>query len=114
MLGFVQIPLEIAKSIVAVPASIVSVKVGDLSQQQTLVKAQQQLYLMQQAYLQALSGATPAAVPGTVPTPTVPAGIDPSRFSIPSDLVPLTRPDDPFGYDLFKVALKTVCNGGSS
>jgi hypothetical protein len=113
-LGFVQVPLEVAKSIVALPASIISVKIGAASQQQSLVAAQQQLWQMQQSYMKVLAGGPPSAVGGAIPTVNVPTGSDPANFSIPGDLVPATPNKDPFGADLFKNTLSTVCNGGVS
>jgi len=111
-LGFVQIPLEIAKGIVSVPAAIVQVKIGDATQQKSLIQAQQQLYQMQQAYMQVLAGNPPSDVTGTIPTNAeLPQTFDPSQLKPPADLVPAVRTNDPFGTDLFSTVLSKVCAG---
>jgi|HubBroStandDraft_3_1064219.scaffolds.fasta_scaffold58708_2 hypothetical protein len=118
--GFAQIPLQIAKSIVALPASIVSVQIGNANSQAQLVQAEQQLYLMQQTYLTSLMGQSataPTGVPTTATTPTLP---DPSNFTIPADLAPLpdimtsTSPISGYGTDLLQGSnLSNICAGKS-
>jgi hypothetical protein len=109
--GFVDIPLQISKSLVALPGTILTVRIDQIAQQQKLVKAQEQLFLMQQAYLTAVNGGTPN-VPNDVPNAAVsyPAAADPAKYTIPSDL---TKQSDAPGYgqDLFARKLDDICQG---
>lgn len=107
--GFVEIPLEIARSLVEVPGAIVKVRIGDLQSEKELVQAQQRLYQMQQSYLSAVVGGTPT-VPNPSPSPTVPNLAD---LSVPQGIKPIPT-TAAWGSDLFNKALSTVCGGDST
>lgn len=76
--AFAEIPLEIARSIVSVPASIVTVRINHAKDSLALVNAEKSLFLVQQAHLAALTSnayKTPdgVAVTGEGPkSPTIP------------------------------------------
>lgn len=82
--GFVDIPLQISRSLVALPASIASVQINQVNNQQALVTAESQLMQVQKAYLAALNGNKFVPVngiqQGNLPTPT--------NFALPPDLTP--------------------------
>jgi hypothetical protein len=88
ILGFVDIPIEIANSLVALPAQILSLRVSQASGTDSIVQAQRQLLFFQEAQLAAMTegGAqtppdglkpisTTTLTPATVPTPIDPATI---------------------------------------
>lgn len=110
--GFVEIPLQVSKSLVALPGSILMVRIDQVKQRQDLIQAQKQLFSMQQAYMQALAGNGPA-IPGAPTQKDYPAAIDPSKYVVPGDL---TKQDDAPGYgqDLFTRKLDEVCTGKPS
>jgi hypothetical protein len=112
--GFVQVPLQVAKSIVALPASIVAVQIGNVQSQQQLVQAEQQLYLIQRSYLLNLMGQNTPTVTGAPKSPQTPTAPlpDPANFKIPSDLVQ-QQPISTYGSDLFQNKLDQVCAGTS-
>jgi hypothetical protein len=56
--GFVEIPLEIAKSIVEVPASIVKVRIGQAENEKLLLQTESLLYAAQKAQLEAITKGT--------------------------------------------------------
>ena len=112
LLGFSDIPLQIAKSIVALPAAMVAVQVDQINSQKSIVQAQQQLLQVQNAYVAALAG-KPYQQVSNVPTAV---NTSPPSFSTPpSDLAPAVPFDSSVGYgsDLLNGQLKTVCNGPS-
>jgi hypothetical protein len=117
--GFMQIPLQVAKSLVALPASIASVQIGNANSQAQLAKAEQQYYLMQRAYLLNMMGQTGTAPTGAPTTATQPTLPDPSNFTTPSDLVPApdiltaNSPIPSYGSDLFQNQLDSICQGKS-
>jgi hypothetical protein len=108
--GFVNIPLQISKSIVALPGSILSVQIDQIGSQTQLVQAEQSLYQVQQAYLAALktgnyqtvsnvgNTATSYSVPDLPGIPTTGAG------ALPVEPKPLD-----YGTDLFSQNLATLC-----
>lgn len=110
--GFVEIPLQISKSLVALPGAIVTVRIDQIKQRQELINAQEKLYLMQEAYLKALAKENPD-IPDPPKTKGFPAAADPSKYVVPSDL---TRQGDAPGYgqDLLARKLDEVCKGKSS
>jgi hypothetical protein len=113
LLGFSDIPLQIAKSIVALPAAMVSVRIDQIGNQQKLVAAQQQLVQVQNAYVAALAGKSYQPVSG-VPTS---ANTTPPAFSAPpSDLSPATPVDATtvYGKDLLTGDLNAACNNAPS
>jgi hypothetical protein len=107
--GFVAIPLQISKSIVALPASILSVQIDQTQTQTKLVKAEQQLYQVQQAYLNAMQ--TGNYQSGTVEKPekyTLPS------YALPGDLAQAQAPVAP-GYEAeFNKSLAELCAGTRS
>jgi hypothetical protein len=109
LLGFSGIPLQIAKSIVAVPSSIVSVQFDQITAQKQLVTAQQNLVQVQNAYLAALAGQPYTSVSGV---PTAPNTAAPSFSPPPSDLTPATPVDATtvYGKDLLNGDLNGACN----
>jgi|HubBroStandDraft_4_1064222.scaffolds.fasta_scaffold03785_4 hypothetical protein len=106
LLGFSDIPLQIAKSIVALPAAIVSVRVDQINSQKNLVTAQQQLVQVQNAYVAALSGNSYQQVSG-VQTNTAPPAFAPQPTS-----TPIAPPDATqiYGKDLLSGDLNAACN----
>jgi hypothetical protein len=118
--GFAQIPLQVAKSIVDLPASVMSVQIGNANSQAQLVQAEQQLYLMQRAYLLNLMGQTTAAPTGVPTTASTPALPDPSQFTTPADFAPqpgiltTNSPIPSWGSDLLQNnTLTNICAGKS-
>jgi Fe-S cluster biosynthesis and repair protein YggX len=109
--GFVDIPLQISKSIVALPGSILSVQIDQINNQTSLVKAEQTLYQVQQAYLAALTTGNyqPAqAGPATGSTYQLP-----NITNLPTDLAPEPVPNA-YGKDLINQAdLAKLCTGQS-
>jgi hypothetical protein len=112
--GFVQVPLQIAKSIVALPASLVAVQIGNVQSQTQLVQAEQQLYLIQRAYLLNLMGQNTPTVTNPPTKPTTPSTPlpDPANFKIPADLAP-QLPISTYGSDLLQNKLDQICAGTS-
>jgi len=108
--GFVDIPLQISKSLVALPGSILSIQIDQVGNQAKLVQAEQQLYQVQKAYLSALAsgGTYQPAQPG--PTSGLTYAL-PNLPGLPSDLA--TEPTAPdYGKDLFGADLtKNLCQG---
>jgi hypothetical protein len=108
--GAVQIPLQIAKSIVEVPASIISIRIDQFKNRAELVTAQANLYKVQQAYLAALTSRQfqSPADPKDYKAPDITLDLTP-----PGDLAP--RGDAPgYGTDLFDQNLATLCSTGAS
>jgi hypothetical protein len=107
ILGAVQIPLSIAKSIVAVPASIIQIRIDQIKDQTQLVKVQSDLYQVQQAYLDALTSKQFKSPGGQ------------TDFKAPALKLNLGRPVDlalrgsapVYGNDLFGVELQKICEG---
>lgn len=83
--GFVTIPLEIAKSIVAVPASIVAVRIDQIGNRQKLLEAETQLYQIQQAYLVKLAGGDAETPSGPTAAEDV-APFTPGQLGVPDDI----------------------------
>jgi hypothetical protein len=111
--GFVQIPLQDSKSLVALPGQIFTIRIGDVTNQNNLVKAEQQLYLAQQAYLLNMMGQkTPIPAGGPTTAQSYPALPDPSNFTIPTDIVK-QQPAQDYGTDLLSNNLKNICQGTS-
>ena len=78
--GFVSIPLEIARSIVKIPDAVFTVQIGRLEEEAKLARLERQLFLMQQALLDAEQGRGDTRPPGSVPaakkTPALPVFTD--------------------------------------
>jgi hypothetical protein len=79
--GFVDIPLQISKSIVALPASILSVQLDQVTNQTKLIDAERQLYQVQKAFLSAQANGKyvpvdGVAAPAAFTAPTVPSVTD--------------------------------------
>lgn len=53
--GFVDIPLSISRSILALPGAIIKIRIDQTSHEAKLVKAEQELMQVQSAYMQALA-----------------------------------------------------------
>jgi len=113
--GFVDIPLQISRSLVALPASIVKVQIDQVGFQQRLIEAESQLMQVQKAYLAALNGNTFTPVSGIPPNGgTLP---QPTNLGIPSDLTSATAVANTisqpplYGADLFGTALENICRG---
>lgn len=108
--GAVQIPLQIARGIVAVPASIIQIRVDQIKGQDELLQAQTNLYNVQKAYLEALTSRQFTS-PGGPTSVTPPAlALD---LSMPGDLA-LRGPAREYGQDLFGADLKNLCEKGAS
>jgi hypothetical protein len=111
--GFVQIPLQISKSLVALPASILSIQLDQVNNQQALIKAENQLVQVQRAYLAALSSGTftaPADIPtkpDKVPTP-VDVGALPTDLQTAKDATAISNAPA-YGADLFGVDRVSIC-----
>jgi hypothetical protein len=106
LLGFVDIPLEIARSIVAVPGAIAMVRINDVNSEKELIAAQTKLAQMQQSYMQAVLGNNPTVTADKAkltPAPTVDLGV-------PKDITPLGAAVV-WDTDLFGNALKNICRG---
>ena len=83
--GFVDIPLQISKSLVALPATIVSVQVNQIAAQTNLVNAENQLMQVQQAIVGALGSGNKLVAPGGS-TPTAWVRAPAPVFALPADL----------------------------
>lgn len=83
--GFVAIPLEIAKSIVSVPASIVAVRINQIDAKKQLAGLERQLFQIQRVHLAKLAGEE-AEIPGDLPGQKDFAAIAPGDFDLPDDL----------------------------
>jgi hypothetical protein len=110
--GFVQIPLQISKSLVALPSSIFSIQIGQVTAQRQLVQAEQQLYLVQRAYLLNMMGQTTALPTGVPTSASSPAAVDPNALGVPSDLTK-QAPAQGYASDLFQNDLKSVCQSST-
>lgn len=108
--GFVQIPLLISRSIVAVPASIIQVRIDQFKGQTELLKAQEDLLKVQRAHLEALSSEKFTSPGGQ------------SDFKPHEVKLNLSKPGDlnergaarEYGSDLFGVELKKLCESGEA
>lgn len=113
--GFVDIPLQIARSLVALPAVIAKVQIDQTNSQRKLVEAENQLMQVQQAYMAALKGGQFTPVSGADQAGTLP---QPTKLEVPSDLtnsnsIANTISTAPaYGTDLFGVQLDSICKGG--
>jgi hypothetical protein len=104
--GFVEIPLQISRSLVALPGEIAKVQINDVNSESQLVAAQNSLYKIQQSYLQALLGGKPNVTSATqTATATQPSF---ASLGVPGDLTPLPSTVD-WGSDLFNNKLSGVC-----
>ena len=109
--GFVEIPLEIARSIVAVPGAIAMVRIGAIDSEKRLVEAQTKLAQMQQTYMAAVLGGNPNVDASKQSgTPTKPEF---SGLSVPADLKPIPG-TTVWENDLLNRSLKEVCRGDTS
>lgn len=114
--GFVNIPLQISKSLVALPGAVFKVQIDQTTNQASLINAERQLYQVQQAYLQALNGqAATYQLPSGVATPTAPnyTNIPITDVSVPTDL-PKEVPFGGYGKDIFagtQSDLDKLCQG---
>jgi len=104
--GFVEIPLQISRSLVSLPGEIIKVRIGDVTSETQLVNAQNTLYQMQQSYMQAVLGGKPA-VTAQQPNPTQPSF---ASLGVPTDLTELST-TTVWDNDLFHNALSTICGG---
>jgi hypothetical protein len=108
--GFVDIPLQISKSIIALPGSILSIQFDQVSNQAKLVQAEQQLYQLQQAHLNALvNGNYNPAQPGPSAVSTYQL---PNITALPTDLAAEPVAPD-YGKDIFNRDLAGLCQGNS-
>jgi hypothetical protein len=114
--GFSDIPLQISRSLVALPATVLKVQFDQVTNQAALVNAERQLFQVQQAYLAALSGKSATyQLPSGVQSPTFGnyANIPVPDVKVPSDL--LKEPAFPvYGKDIFQGNqgnLDTLCQG---
>jgi hypothetical protein len=115
--GFVDIPLQISKSILALPGSILTVQVDQVKNQASLINAERQLVQLQQAYMAALTSGNykPAqAGPANVKDYTLPdltSKLNKALGELPGE------PTAPaYGNDLFStsVELTKICQTGAS
>jgi hypothetical protein len=108
--GFVEIPLEIARGIVAVPGAIAMIRIGAVDSEKKLVEAQTKLAQLQQTYMAAVLGGNPdvdsAQQKGQATKP------DFADLSV-SDIEPIPN-TTVWGNDLFNKSLKDICGGDSS
>ena len=114
--GFVDIPLQISKSLVALPATVFQVQINQTNNQASLINAERQLYQVQQAYLQALNGQTATyQLPSGVATPMAGnyANIPVPNVTVPGDL-PKEVAFGGYGKDIFagtQSDLDKLCQG---
>jgi hypothetical protein len=108
--GFVQIPLQISRSIVAVPQSIIQIRIDQFKGQTALLKAQEDLFKVQQAHLQALTSGQFKSPGGKTEFTAPELKLDLSK---PGDLVQ-RDPAQGYGSDLFGVELKKLCETGAT
>ncbi|MGP0092753.1 MAG: hypothetical protein ACLPKB_22855 [Xanthobacteraceae bacterium] len=115
--GFVTIPLEISRSVVALPSQIMQVRINQVSKSNDLVSAEQALLKVQQANLAVLQGGAFQNVSG-IPTvtpgpPVLPAAFDLTGAGTPADtgLAPQKDAVDFGDSSVFKGTLAKVCSG---
>src|SRR5262249_52236079 len=85
-----DIPLQISRSLVALPAAVFSVRFDSLSNQQSLVNAEKQLFLIQKAYLDALGNKSTFSTPSGVTSTTIPTNFP----TVPNPTLGPTLPTD--------------------
>lgn len=109
--GFVKIPLEVSRSIVDLPATLVKVQIDQFQGQEALAKVQQQLYLAQQAQIDAAMGKTYEPPSGTdTSVSTHKTSFD---FGAPADLEAFKTAVATYPTDVLSGKLKTLCGGSS-
>jgi hypothetical protein len=112
--GAVQIPLEVSRALVALPASIIQVKIGSTNKESDLAKAQLAVLSTQQAAINALlqgtSYASPAGLKPGGQTPAIQPKIDDILKNLPtgdwSD-APGFVDDNSF----FSTSINKICGG---
>jgi hypothetical protein len=107
--SFVQIPLDVAKSIMAVPASLATIQLGRLENEKLLVQRQEQLFLVQKAYLAKLAGGQATRPTGTPDKTQLAAALPtPQQLgAVPADIAPATPVT--FGTDVLGRNLAQIC-----
>jgi hypothetical protein len=111
--GFVDIPLQISRSIVAIPSTILSVRINQLDNEVALTNAESQLYQIQAAYLAALSSNNFKAPSGISGTPAAAALPVATKLGVPSDLATSANAGTAPPYDTYTTGLNALCTGGS-
>jgi hypothetical protein len=123
--GFVDIPLQISRSIVALPTAVFQVRINQTKNEAALIQAETNLVKLQNAYLAALATGTftnPAGVDSNLGA--VPPSGNPTVLGLPKDLPNnattgvLAGTPPAFDGDLFAANaaannLDTLCTGGS-
>lgn len=116
--GFVDIPFQISRSIVALPSAILKVRIDQIGNEQSLLEAETQLVKVQAAYLAALSSGNFTAPSGTPSSFMPPGKTSTASLDVPSDLTnnPINGMAPSFGGDLFQDNsaadnLNNLCSG---
>ncbi len=112
--GFVEIPLQVSKALVALPGAILTLRIDQIGEKQKLIQAQEKLFRMQEAYLKRVQQGA-KETPEPPEKKNYPPVADPSKYTVPSDLVASKQADAPgYGQDLFARTLDQVCTGKPS